>query len=182
MPPRPGERNRADHARPAYFGNSNGHPQTAARTLRWGLAATPIAARPPAHLPRPPRPPCPLTHAQVVQKIAERKANGDEEVQDELLKTHSTKPLDSALQRHFRHNHAENSIVGANLIRWCAAGRWGGGGAERPGAGPAAVALLLPIRNRPQAWGPWPALAAPTLACPAPPTAPRAPPTAQTPP
>jgi hypothetical protein len=62
---------------------------------------------------------------QVVQKIAERKANGDEEVQDELLKAHDVKPLDSALQRHFRHNHAENSIVGANLIRWWAAGAAG---------------------------------------------------------
>ncbi len=60
--------------------------------------------------------PCPL---QVVQRIAERKAAGDEEVMDELLKTQGSHPLDSALQRHFRHNHAENSIVGANLIRWC---------------------------------------------------------------
>ena len=37
---------------------------------------------------------------------------------DELIKTTASHPLDGALQRHFRFNHAENSIVGANLIRW----------------------------------------------------------------
>lgn len=80
-------------------------------------------------------------HPQVVQKIAERKANGDEEVRDELLRVQESKPLDGALQRHFRHNHAENSIVGANLIRWCAASSHGGQARRRLSPPPAAALM-----------------------------------------